>query len=1049
MKRFFTAGICCFLFAFSFSNGFTQEMKPLQKSFLNPPPSYRPVPFWSLNDKLEEKEMARQIKLFKEGGLGGFFIHARIGLLTPYLSEEWFNDVSFMLKEAKKEGLYAWIYDEDRWPSGFASGKVLENHPEFRQKILVVTETHEVPNFTQNQLTLAGRLYDATLLKIFLAVKKSNNALASYKDLTDERKALPVKLQPSQAFLVFYNVSPAFHEEWFNGYNYADLMDEDAVKTFLQLMHEEYKKRFEENFGNVIPGFFTDEPSYTFIPSDPPQSIPWTTVLPDIFMQKKKYDITKHLPALFYDVPDAAKFRYDFWSVMTERFVENYTKQLYQWCDKNKLKLTGHFIIEDTLHGQIQWGANMLHYQYEHMPGIDHLGRNINDVITPKQASSVAHQTGKPRVLSETYGGAGWNTTPLEQKWIADWEFAVGINFINQHLFHYSLRGQRKHDYPPSFFEHEPYWKHYKKISDYFARLSYILSQGKFYANVLVIHPIGSAWCEYTPNGVSKVNELSASFVKLTENLLARHVSFDFGDEMLMEKMAHVKGKTLLVGQMTYNTVILPPSVSLRSNTVKLLQQFSKNGGKIIAVKPLPYLIDGRKPQSIPLKWKTQENVNLSENTWKELTDMRISDEGGNTLTSLYMHHRVIGKTHVYFIANKNTEKNYNAVLHFSKARTKGFAPQLWDAYTGNVSAAPFSSSQQKDENVLPLSFYPSASYVIVLAPAPQKSPVKQEKPLTPSTETMLGSDGWKIAPLDDNALVLDMLSYKTGNDENFSKTVPFYFAQLAAEKKNTETPVALRYVFYSDAAPENLKKLDLVLENPEAYEIFVNDAPVSVKSAGMWKDIAFHRIPIKQFAKQGENTIELRGTFVPPKKQGTLTFKKDGFDITSVCLIGDFHVYEQKVTKKKKRFVLSSPVKIMSFSNVVIRGLPFYAGAVKASTSVHIKKQKNEKFTLSLDDVNAASVSVKVNGKNAGVLLWPPYEINITPYVKNGSNEITLEMTNTLRNLLGPHHHPAKEPLMTGPSDFTSPFLWADDYFFVPFGIGGPVTLKMYGQAH
>lgn len=1010
-------------------------MKNIKQLFLNPPSSFRPVPFWSLNDELNEKEIARQIKLLKESGQGGFFIHSRIGLLTPYLSEEWFSRVQFMVKEARKNGLSAWLYDEDRWPSGFAGGNVLKAHPEFRQKILVVTESHDIPDFTKNQLTLGGRQYDAQLLKIFLCEKKSNTTLSSCKDLTDVRKALPAKLQPSQSFLLFYNVSPAFSEEWFNGYNYADLLDEGAVKAFLESTHEKYRQNAGQFFGNVIPGIFTDEPSYTFLPSNPPGSVPWTSALPDIFLQKKKYDILKHLPALFYDMPDSAKFRYDFWSVLTDRFVENYTKQIYAWCDKNKLKLTGHFIIEDTLSGQIQWGANMLHYQYEHIPGIDHLGRNINDVITPKQASSVAHQTGKPRVLSETYGGGGWNTLPLHQKWIADWQFALGINFINQHLFHYSLRGQRKHDYPPSFFAHEPYWKHYKKISDYFARLSYLLSQGKFHADVLVLHPIGSAWCEYTPLDAARANKLNGDFVKLTENLLARHVSFDFGDEMLMEKIARVEGKKLRVGAMAYTTVILPPSVSLRKSTVKLLQRFLQNGGKIFAVKPLPYLVDGRK-EKFTLKWKTLENINLSESVWKEITDVRITDETGNTLTSLYAHHRVIGKTHLYFIANTNTEKTYKAFLQFSGAGAN--AAELWDAYTGSMSHKIMTVHENK--KTLVLDFPPAASYVLLIT-EDKKSP-SREKAWKAVKEIPLDG-GWKLVSREENALALDMLSYKTGDDANFSKTVPYFFAQIAAEKKRGPVPVFLRYSFVSDVEPQKLKTLDLIVENPEKYQIFVNGAPVSNKSAGTWKDIAFHRVALKQSAKQGENTLELRAMFMPPKKPGTLIFEKDGMDIAPVYLIGDFHVYEQKITKKKKQFVLAPQMKITPLSNVVIGGFPFYAGALKFSKSIPVNKQKNEKIMLSFENVNAASISVSVNGKNAGVLLWPPYEINITPYVKNGNNEFTLELTNTLRNLLGPHHHPAKEPPFTGPSDFTSPFLWADDYYFVPFGISG-IRLKL-----
>lgn len=1029
---------CLIVFALFRSSAFSQNMTTLKENFANPPTAYRPVPFWSLNDELNEKEIMRQIKLLKEGGLGGFFIHSRIGLLTPYLSDEWFSRVDVMLREAKKYGLSAWLYDEDRWPSGFAGGKVLEAHPEFRQKLLAVVETQELPDLQQKQLTLAGRLYDARLLKVFLAEKKSSAALASYSDITEETETLQEKkLKPPRAFLLFYRVMPAFHEEWFNGHNYADLLDENAVNAFLENTHEKYKQDAGKFFGNLIPGIFTDEPSYTFVPSNPPNAVPWTSVFPDIFMEKKKYDVMGHLPALFYNTGGDSRYRYDFWSALTERFVENYTKRLYAWCDKNKLKLTGHFIIEDTLAGQIQWGANMLHYQYEHIPGIDHLGRNINDVITPKQASSVAHQTGKPRVLSETFGGGGWNTLPLHQKWIADWQFALGINFMNQHLFHYSLRGQRKYDYPPSFFYHQPYWKHYKKISDYFARLSYVLSQGKFHADALVIHPIGSAWCVTSPRDASRVNELNETFVKLTENLLSRHVSFDFGDEMLMEKLAGVKGKTINVGKMSYSAVIIPPSVSLRKSTVKLLQAFSKNGGKIIAVKPLPQFVDG-KAEKISLQWKTHDTVNLSENAWKELTDLRITDETGSELTSLYMHHRALGKSHLYFIANTNTDKSYKAVLHFKNA--KSGAAQLWDAFTGQTRVIPL-SGQNTAAKTLPLFFAPAASFVILLTPESKKAAVTPAVKFARETSI---DDGWKLVSQEENALSLDTLSYRVGNDDDYTKKLPFFFAQVAAEKKNEPVPVFLRYSFVSDVEPQKLKTLDLIVENPEKYQIFINGAPVSNKSAGTWKDIAFHRVPIKQFAKQGENTIELHATFMPPKKPGTLIFEKEGMDIAPVYLIGDFHVYEQKITKKKKQFALAPQMKITSLSNLVIRGLPFYAGRLVFSKTFPVNKKKNEKILLSFDGVNAASLSVSVNGHDASVFLWPPYEMDITPRVRTGSNKITLEITNTLRNLLGPHHHPAKEPLMTGPQDFASAFLWTDDYYFVPFGISG-ITLKFF----
>ena len=56
----------------------------------NPPKKYRPIPFWSWNEKLDAAETRRQIAMMDEAGIGGYFMHARGGLQTEYMGEEWF-----------------------------------------------------------------------------------------------------------------------------------------------------------------------------------------------------------------------------------------------------------------------------------------------------------------------------------------------------------------------------------------------------------------------------------------------------------------------------------------------------------------------------------------------------------------------------------------------------------------------------------------------------------------------------------------------------------------------------------------------------------------------------------------------------------------------------------------------------------------------------------------------------------------------------------------------------------------------------------------------
>ena len=102
-------------------------MKELLSKWMNLPAAYRPIPFWSWNDELEPERLRQQIRWMHNNGIGGFFMHARGGLKTPYLGEQWMQCIEACCDEAKKLGMDAWAYDENGWPSGFAGGLLLED----------------------------------------------------------------------------------------------------------------------------------------------------------------------------------------------------------------------------------------------------------------------------------------------------------------------------------------------------------------------------------------------------------------------------------------------------------------------------------------------------------------------------------------------------------------------------------------------------------------------------------------------------------------------------------------------------------------------------------------------------------------------------------------------------------------------------------------------------------------------------------------------------------------------------------------------------------
>ena len=140
-----------------------------------------------------------------------------------------------------------------------------------------------------------------------------------------------------------------------------------------------------------------------------------------------------------------------------ELFINGYAKTIYDWCEANGDKLTGHDVEESFLGGQM-WccGGVMPFYEYEHIPGIDYLGRDLSNDLAPRQLGSVCAQLGKQKALSEMFACCGWDVAPNEIKNIAEMQYAGGVNLMCQHLYPYSERGQRKRDYPAHYSDHLP-----------------------------------------------------------------------------------------------------------------------------------------------------------------------------------------------------------------------------------------------------------------------------------------------------------------------------------------------------------------------------------------------------------------------------------------------------------------------------------------------------------------------------------------------------------------------------------------------------------------
>jgi hypothetical protein len=989
--------------------------------FANPPKEFRPSPFWSWNDDLNEDELVRQVRDFKDKGFGGYFMHSRGGLRTPYLGRAWMRCIAACLNEGKKLDLESWLYDEDRWPSGSAGGLVTEGRDELKSRGLCL-----VPS--PSGVTQACPGAPLSPEDDCLAVFDVDQSLGTYRKMKPAETAKNAK--------VGFKVLLSPQTNWFNGESYADLMNAEAVESFLRLTYDAYAREFGRDFGEFMPGIFTDEPHIRC------GDIPWTDDFPAFFEKRNGYDIVSCLPELFFALPNSPKTRYDFWRTVTRMFVERFSRRLHGWCEGHGIGLTGHYLHEDSLLSQmLHAGAAMPHYEFMRYPGIDHLGRNISDPLTLKQVSSVAHQLGKKRVLCEIFGVSGHSMSFEDQKWIADFHFALGINFICQHLVLYSMKGERKRDYPPTFSYHQPYWPYYRYMNDYLARCSYAVSQGRHAAAILLLHPISTAWTVWAKGNDEAVADYSRRFIRLLTRLLEWHRGFDLGDEMILERHVSAGGRSLRVGQMEYEAVVVPPGRNWGHSTLDLLKKFT---GTILFVGEMPTLVDGEKSDEWEKLLKRPNVFFVGEDGSEFVTflethiprQISIADDNGREISDIYCYHRLTDHEHIYFLANTSRTAHHAATVQLAaQGNVVAYDPS-------DGSPCQLDSTVSNGKVTVKLSLPPAGSAILTVA---EEQPALK-KPDLAETDRRTIRGPWSFRRTHPNSLTLDFCRLSL-NASPFGDWQPVWKARReirkffgldeyegiqpwAIQRKGIrlegDNALELLFTFEVEDKPETLF---LVVEEGFKWSLTVNGTPVSTETQEWHWDRQFAKVDIRDFTLKGTNEIKLGCNY------------QWDTEIEDIYLIGDFAAEQAGSPSHtaNRTFRLVREPQQLDRGDWGTQGYPFYSGNAVYQGEVEIEKREGEAYLLDLSNAQSCLCRALVNGEEAGLVAWQPWRVDITPFVKTGSNRLEIEVVGTLRNTMGPLHHKAGDNLpWVGPEQFVDEENWTDEYNFVPYGLMG-----------
>jgi hypothetical protein len=1005
------------------------DFKTLNSQFSEPPAEYTTAPFFVWNADITREEIDNFLTDFVKQGSKQVFVHPRPGLITEYLSQKWFDLFRYTVDKGRELGMKVWIYDENSYPSGFAGGHVPAEMPE---------------SFNQGQglkMTRLETLPD-TADKYHVVLKEENGKFSDITSVVDEEKGKPGK------YLLF---SKTYYgrSDWYGGFPYVDLLYKGVTDKFIGLTMTGYEKIAGNEFGITVPGTFTDEPQI-----NSPGGIRYTPDLFDQFREKWGYDLKISLPSLFEETGDWKKVRHNYTGTLLDLFVSRWAVPWYEYCNSKGLIFTGHY-WEHEWPNMRMGGDNMAMYIYHHVPAVDMLFNQFNDstpnaqfgnVRAIKELASAANQAGRNRKLSETYGGSGWDLTFTEMKRNGDWEYALGVNLMNQHLTFFSMQGARKYDYPPTFDYHEPWWNNYKYINDHYARLSLALSAGKQVNDILVIEPTTTSWLydSYVKRN-PKVAEIGQSFQSFITKLEKEQVEYDLGSENIINSLGSAGRGKLVVGNAEYSTVILPPlTENLNSATFNLLKKFVSSGGTLIAFSA-PTLIDGNASEELSglFASKPDKIINASWPDDKIIKERFLNNDLSFSRLSggqLYHHTRILRDGKLVFLVNSSLETPLEGRLSAIGA----------DAYEMNTLTGTVNGYRNStDGNRITLDFsLPRAGSLLLFIPSSKGEgfPVPTE-PLT--FNPLPASSPMTVKRIQDNALTIDFCDVILGNETSkdlhvftaadkiyryfgikngnpWNHSVQYRTNIIDKDTFGVKTGFTALYHF-TVKGNFDYSNLRAVVERPWLWTVSLNGKKIEPDEGKWWLDRSFGVFAIGSLVKLGDNTLSV-----------TATPMKIHAEVEPVYILGDF-----SVEPAPKGWIITNPAREYRTGSWLTQGLPFYSWEMSYSKEFEIEKTDG-KFEVALGDWKGTVAEVYVNGKIAGIIAFPPYRTDITPSVEKGRNVIEVRVTGSLRNLQGPHHN-------NPPAGLSSPWNWrnvksypaAKDYLLFDYGLMGDFTLQ------
>lgn len=271
------------------------------------------IPMLAITGNPKIESITKMLESYKEVGVDAVLLYPRSGLEIEYMSEDWRQFCEAVICVAKELDMKIWLYDEFNWPSGSCKNAVAKEDPSYAAKRYI------------------------------------------YKD-----GAVSVDvMRPGDAQRVFDPFD-------------SDMLNPEAIQCFIRLTHEKYYKWFGEYFGNVIPGIFTDEPSFIYT-SNEDGMYPYYDGVEEDYMAACGRDLREDIIA-FEEGKESPCFPGVFRRVIGKRFRECYIASIAKWCREHNLLLTGHTLEDERPLSGTEVTGDWFRFMEElDVPGVDEI----------------------------------------------------------------------------------------------------------------------------------------------------------------------------------------------------------------------------------------------------------------------------------------------------------------------------------------------------------------------------------------------------------------------------------------------------------------------------------------------------------------------------------------------------------------------------------------------------------------------------------------------------------------------------------------------------